>query len=110
MGEIYEFPKNKDVTKPTSHSEFNDSIEQFRMGYIDDVSEFLLNVIMSEITRGGFSVSEEDTDDVVLILESIRSLMMKKQGFDHPLQEVAQNVESSFNDENNITNKDEETI
>ena len=99
MGEIYEFPRNKQITKPLTSNDLTESIEQFRIGYIDDISEFLINILISEISRGGFEINDEDTDDIMLMVESIRSLMMKKSGFDHPLQEVAQNMKMSFSDE-----------
>lgn len=94
MAEIFEFPRNKETTKPMNNIELTESIENFRMGYIDDITEFLLTILVGEIGRAGFELEHKDTNDIMLISESLRSFMMKKSGFEHPLQDIALDIEN----------------
>lgn len=94
MGEILSFPKKEGFNNPMTSSELSDKIEEFRVGYVDDVSEFILAVVISEIGRAGFDLVEEDDNDVMLICESVRSLMLRKQGIEHNLQNIADDLEN----------------
>ena len=91
MGSVIQFPKKEhQITKPRTQEDLDKSIEDFRMSYILDVSEFLLNIIMTETDRAGFNLDDADINDVVLIGETIKSLMMKKNGYAHKLQDFAE--------------------
>lgn len=103
MGKIVEFPKQiqHNQTKPRNKEELYKSVEDFRMSYIEDVSEFLLNIIMVETGRAGFELNETDINDVMLIGDSLKSLMMKKNGMHHILQEFSEEYQELLTSDDN---------
>lgn len=95
MGKIIKFPNKKiyDQTKPETEIELKNSKENYRMSYIDDVSEFITNIVIVETSRAGFDLSDEDVEDILLISECVKSLMMKKNGMYHALQDLSLELE-----------------
>lgn len=105
MGNVLNFPDrfSKDKHKPTTKTEMKQNIAEFRMGYIDDISDFISNIMLMEMDRAGFSFEEEDLPDILFTRDSLKSLMMKKHGFRHPIQEI---VTSSLEDEEEDTEEE----
>lgn len=89
MVEIIQFPKTHDKNKFPTQEDLIKSKEDFHKSYIEDVSDFMVNIILVETGRAGFDLSDDDINDVLLISDSIKSLMLKKRGIDHILQEFS---------------------
>lgn len=107
MSNVYKFPTNNDKTRPLTHDEMRANIEDYRIGYVDVVSEFLTEMLLLEISRAGFNIGEDDLNEMTLIVESLRSLMLKKSGCEHPLQDFSMELEEMFSEENEDENRDE---
>lgn len=95
MGTVINFPNiQEDVTKATTMQGLANNIHQYRMGYIEEVSEFLLTIVLNEITRAGFALEEDDSNEVQLMFESIKAIMMKKNGYEHPLHDISSDIDN----------------
>lgn len=108
MSNVYKFPSINDKTRPLTQDEMRANIEEYRVGYVDVVAEFLTEMLILELARAGFNVAETDLNEITLVLESLRSLMLKKSGCEHPLQDIAVDLETMFSEEDENEDIDEE--
>ena len=86
MVEIIQFPKTHNKNKLPTQEDLKKSKDDFHKSYIEDVSDFMVNIILMETGRAGFNLNDDDINDVMLIADSIKSLMLKKRGIEHTLQ------------------------
>jgi len=114
MDNVIKFPDrfSKEKTKPATSEKMQENITEFRMGYIDDVSDFISNIMIMEMDRAGFHLEDTDMADIFFVRDSIKSLMMKKMGYAHPIQEIVrQSFDESDEDESeDLTNEEESAI
>lgn len=110
MSNVLNFPDrfSKEKHKPNNKTEMKQNIAEFRLGYIDDISDFISNIMLMEMDRAGFNFEEEDLPDILFTRDSLKSLMMKKHGFRHPIQEIVTNSLEEESEENaDLTNEEE---
>ena len=65
--------------------------------------EHLMTVMVDELVAEGYGVdAEELVYDVSFLYEVIKSLVLKMDGYDHPVQDFANNLYEQFMDEVNF--------
>jgi hypothetical protein len=92
--------KNNVIKFPKLEGEINynanEELAKFKMTFIEEVTKFLTGMVFSELERANTDLDDDDIPDAILIAESIKSLMMKKHGFEHPLQEFSVDFEEMY--------------
>ena len=89
---VVTFPKLKLNSPPQSAKELAEQIEEFKIGHSDQIAEVIWQYVLAEIVRSGANFDKETMDyfpAMVLILESIRSLLLLSNEIHHPLQDFA---------------------
>lgn len=86
MSNIVQFPNLKAPTKDNLEK----SVRDYKLEAIDYAADELYGDLFSRINYFGFDITDEhDLKDVALVVESIKSLLCKVSGVDHPLQKLA---------------------
>lgn len=86
---------NAQVDLTETKKKIDDNVEMMKLYHITQVLEFLGSLIFNQMEISGFSVLDDNTDNIkdrALMLEAIRSVMNKQHGLYHPLQDVANNL------------------
>jgi hypothetical protein len=92
---IITFPKKKIETPfPQSLEEIEDNMEMIRTTHVQETIETIMPIFFDQLSIAGFQPSEEDGDvkDGALVIEAVRSLLLKSYGVQHPFQIIAQNI------------------
>ena len=59
--------------------------------YINDVLETILPIISNQLTAAGFGIgSDSSLKDGALFVESLRAMLCKQYGIDHPFNRIAE--------------------
>ena len=91
---VIHFPKLRFDSPPQSLEEMKDKIEEYRMGFSWEMSEILLNNVLSELSRVGLPHDYFDREDskphIYLLFEAIRSLYLHSCNIDYDLHEFAE--------------------
>ena len=99
------FPReNKNIQKQKSVEEINQNIEMMKHYHIQETITNIIPIVFNQLEIAGFQVSSEDSTDVkdgAFIVESLRSLMCKYYGIYHPFQQIADQVFSPDDEEEN---------
>lgn len=113
MGEIIQFPKTHDKNILPTQEDLKKSKDDFHKSYIEDVSDFMVNIILMETGRAGFDLNDDDINDVMLIADSIKSLMLKKRGIEHTLQAFSDDYQdflTNGGEDDKVDNESEEEL
>lgn len=113
MTNVIKFPKkqgNEEEARKSIKSleDLDIQLKEFKSLFVDDISEFILGIIGSEMERANIILENEDFNDVILMVESIKSLMLKKLGVDHQLQQFAIEYSQSIMDDKNEEDNEED--
>lgn len=99
MENILPFPADKIVRlsqtggEEVTEEEVKARVQLMRTLHVQEVIETLMPIVFSQLSIGGFDLSnEEDIKDAAFITEAIRSVMCKQKGIDHPFQQVADQI------------------
>jgi hypothetical protein len=104
---IIKFPKSKIMQKgadaPVNMEEIKNNIDIVKQTHIQETISLIAPMLFQQLSLAGFELIEEDDDaesikDSAFLIESIRSILFKYYGMDHPFQKISQNV---FNVEEN---------
>lgn len=91
------FPK-KHASRETPQQKLEDiqhNVEMMRHYHIQETISHLTPIIFNQLDISGFGLSEDEDDDIkdgALIVEALRSYMLKYYDMHHPFQIVAENV------------------
>jgi hypothetical protein len=94
---VVAFPR-KHSHKETPQQKFEDiqhNVELMRHYHIQETISHLTPIIFNHLDVAGFGIVDEETDDIkdgALIVEALRSYMLKYYSMYHPFQIVAENV------------------
>lgn len=103
---LIKFPKSYKLNEsfvPTTKEEVDASISMIKQSYFDMVSIELASNIFSRASMCGFNVSKQDAiKDCILVVESIKSLLMKTKGEYYSIQELADNIKYEDGSEDDI--------
>jgi len=93
------FPKQKKISDnlanhPTTFEEIEENMDLIRQVHIQETIETVIPLLFDQLSIAGFQPAEEDGDvkEGALVIEAVRSLLLKSYGIDHPLQIIAEAV------------------
>jgi hypothetical protein len=93
---IVSFPKGKTVSRDITLEDIQHNMDMMRHYHIQETIQNLVPMIFNQLDIAGFGLIEEDVDldvkDGALIVEALRSLMLKHYDMHHPFQQVADAV------------------
>lgn len=94
---IVAFPK-KNSSRETPQQKLEDiqhNVEMMRHYHIQETISHITPIIFNHLDIAGFGLSEEEDDDIkdgALIVEALRSYMLKYYDMYHPFQIISENV------------------
>lgn len=93
---IYKFPKEPILRAPDVTPEnVIDTIQQARTNYVDVTAIDIYNDVFHRLALSGFTLTPtNDAKDIWLICEALRSAMLRKYNIPHPLQVIADNMQT----------------
>jgi hypothetical protein len=90
------FPSRGNPPQQVSNEKIKVDMKMVKFNHINEALETIIPMLFNNITIAGFDILPEDEEedenikDNALIVESIRSILCKYYGLNHPLQEVAE--------------------
>jgi len=101
MGKVIQFPKMKRESVPISEEERLANIKRYQAELSLNTSIELTYQLFEEIESRGIKLRNKELDqDLLMVCESLKSVLLKACGHDHPLQAIVKEV----------VNKDESEI
>jgi hypothetical protein len=96
---VIKFPNKTSL--PTTKEEAQQSIMQIRDEYFNEVSAELARELFIRALNLNFDVSSTEAQaDCILVVECVKSLLMKTQGMYYPFQDIANDIcDDSFIDD-----------
>jgi hypothetical protein len=100
MSNIIKFPNKGNFTPPPpTQEEVALNVSMVKYNHINESLETIIPMLIRNLDLAGFQIIPEFDDDpdpnikdVALIVESLRSLMCKYYGIQHPFQQLAENL------------------
>lgn len=98
MDNVVQFPKQKKNSPPQNLEELQSNLDAVRTIHIEETMAMLAGTMFDQLAVSGFDFDTEDgkapddIKDVALVFESIRSLLMKQYGMNHPFQGMSDNL------------------
>lgn len=91
MDNVVQFPKAKKNSPPQNLEEVQSNLDAVRTLHVEETMAVLAGTMFDQLAVSGFDFDSEeevpkDIKDVALVFESIRSLLMKQYGMEHPFQ------------------------
>lgn len=118
INNVIQFPKNSVSGKftPVNQEQITDKMLDVKHTHINEALATVIPMVFSYLEIAGFEFSEEvieddseheyfvdnNVKDGAFLVESIRSMMCKYHGIDHPFQELADNIFIKDEKENNV--------
>lgn len=98
------FPGMKRESPPQTIEEIVDRVTQTRKEHVDSVLYDLVPELMHLFGSYGLDVSSnENIKDVAMIMESIKSMIMRQYNLSHPFHEMVDNIfDFSYNDDSTV--------
>jgi hypothetical protein len=97
MGEVIQFPVSDNLDAPvTSKEQVKENIQDVQLFHISETLDSILPMLFGRLEMAGFDLAKgEDIKNGALLVESLKSVLCKYYGIEHPFQEVAENVFSA---------------
>lgn len=93
---VVSFPKGKNANKDITLEDIQHNMDMMRHYHIQETIQNLVPMIFNQLDIAGFGLIEDDVDldvkDGALIVEALRSLMLKHYDMHHPFQQVAEAI------------------
>ena len=93
---VVSFPKGKTVSRDITLEDIQQNMDMMRHYHIQETIQNLVPMIFNQLDIAGFGLIEDDVDvdikDGALIVEALRSLMLKHYDMHHPFQQVAEAI------------------
>jgi hypothetical protein len=93
---IVSFPKGKTANRDITIEDIQHNMDMMRHYHIQETIQNLVPMIFNQLDIAGFGLIEDDVDldvkDGALIVEALRSLMLKHYDMHHPFQQVAEAI------------------
>lgn len=90
---VVSFPKGKNASKDITLEDIQHNMDMMRHYHVQETIQNLVPMIFNQLDIAGFGLIEDDVDhdvkDGALIVEALRSLMLKHYDMHHPFQQVA---------------------
>lgn len=103
---IIRFPKQKMGTPANiqTREDLLTQITDYKLSFAEDIAEILSNHVFGELARSNANFGHQIDDlfpSMLLVTESIQSLHLKSSGVYHPLQDFADDLFCSDDDDDN---------
>jgi len=88
------FPKVSKMTPPQTVEQISNNMELIRLVHVGETLNTIAPMLFEQLGIAGFDFSE-DSDDLkfgAFVVESIRSMLLRSYGIEHPFQEIADEV------------------
>ena len=93
MGDVIQFPKIGNANVPISEEERLRNIKRYQAELSLNTSIELTYQLFQEIEARGIKLRGKDLDqDLLMVCESLKSVLLKACGHDHPLQAIVKEV------------------
>lgn len=98
MDNVINFPKRYSEDGkfvPNNIEEIDNRIEMVKHHHIQETLSTVVPMLFANLEAAGFDFSDDSEESVMdgaFLVESIRALLCKHHGLEHPFQEVAQNI------------------
>lgn len=96
MTNVIDFPKGRRPgAGPTTRQEAIDAALDIRLTHVDEVLDAAVDGLFVDLNIGGFDFYGQGDvydRDIAFLLNSLRSLMLKRVGISHEFQDLAQDV------------------
>lgn len=90
MSNVIRFPKSR-IDAPTTKESIDLLNKQYKTEQVEMVLGEINDELFLRIYNMGFDITKDDVvKDVSLVVESLKSLLCKTYGLEHPLQEVSE--------------------
>jgi hypothetical protein len=93
---VVSFPKGKGASKDITIEDIHHNMDMMRHYHIQETIQNLVPIIFNQLDIAGFGLIEDDVDhdikDGAMIVEALRSLMLKHYDMHHPFQQVAEAI------------------
>lgn len=96
---VITFPSrnNKQSINPKTIEEISANMEMIRQVHIQETIETIAPKLFEQISIAGFALDEDGEDELEIkigafIVESMRCLLLKHYGMDHPFHTIAENI------------------
>lgn len=103
---VIQFPKRgpERAIIPQSLKEVIDSVESVKQLHIQETLEAVVPMLFDRLSMAGFQPADEMEfiKDGALVVESIRSFLLKMYETSHPLQMIAMHLFEQVDDEGNL--------
>ncbi len=83
---IIQFPRNTET--PQTKEDVDNIIGDVRLYHIDQSLEFIIPSLVEQLQMLSLPVEKINEKDLIFVHESIRYLLFKLYGYDHPMQKV----------------------
>lgn len=92
---VVSFPK-RNANPDISLEDIQHNMDMMKHYHVQETIQTLVPIIFNQLDVAGFGLVEEDVDldikDGALIVEALRSLMLKHYDIHHPFQQVAEAI------------------
>ena len=92
---VVSFPK-RNANPDISLEDIQHNMDMMKHYHVQETIQTLVPIIFNQLDVAGFGLIEEDVDldikDGALIVEALRSLMLKHYDIHHPFQQVAEAI------------------
>lgn len=98
---IIKFPQRSDgVDIPTTEEELLQSVDVIKKTFFDMISVELATPVFNRASLHGFDIGDDNhIKDCILVVEAIKSLLLKSKGLHHVIQDYAEtNIDYSEDD------------
>jgi len=93
---VVSFPKGKSASNDITLEDIQHNMDMMRHYHVQETIQNLVPMIFNQLDLAGFGLIEDDVDhdvkDGALIVEALRSLMLKHYDMHHPFQQIADAV------------------
>lgn len=89
------FPGMKQPSPPQSLDEVRALIQDNKLQFVDGIASDMVNYILTELQNFGYTFSSDDIPfvcSVHLLHEAVRALLLRTNGIEHQLHEVAEDM------------------
>jgi hypothetical protein len=93
---VVSFPKGKTASSNITIEDIQHNMSMMRHYHVQETIQNLVPMIFNQLDIAGFGLIEDDPEhdikDGALIVEALRSLMLKHYDMHHPFQQVAEAI------------------
>lgn len=96
VSNVIQFPKDRQV-RPLTEADVASSVQEIQKSAIERVIDEVFSQSLEMMCRAGYCLHDHDGDDATIrdhtmIYNAFRSAVFRKQGIEHPLQDITDDL------------------